>query len=107
MSNFFKKGQRESLKKQKKDVKKRIKRIYQIMDELDVVAAKMFRTGKEVTEENVAELAYEFTDLKIEGMESMMLQGKIHNLKEHYGDKEVPNDIEAIRRGDFVTSEEV
>jgi hypothetical protein len=107
MSNFFRKGARASLKKQKKEVQKRIKRIYQIMDELDEVAAKIFRTGKEWSEENIAELAYEFTDLKIEGLETMMLLGKLENLKEHYDGKEVPNDIEAIRRGDVETSEEV
>jgi len=107
MSNYFRIGKRESIKKQKKDVKKRLKRIYQIMDELDTIAAKIFQSGKECTEDNIIEVASEFTDLRIEGMETMMLMGKLQNLKDHYGDKEIPNDFEAIRKGSFVTSKEV
>jgi hypothetical protein len=107
MSNFLKKGKREDVKSQKKDVKKRIKRIYQIMDELDNVAALIFMNKEDYTEENIKDIAGQYTDLTIEGMETMMLLGKLQNLEKHYEDKEIPDNVDAIRRGSFVTAKEV
>ena len=107
MGNFLRKGERQSLKKQKTDVKKRVKRIYQIMDELDTVAALIFMNKEEYTEDNMKDIAEQYTDLTIDGMETMMLMGKLQNLENHYEGKEVPNDVEAIRRGDVPASKEV
>jgi len=84
MSNFLKKGQRLQKAAEKKEVKKRIKRMYEIMNELDDVAISIIKSGEEYTEDTIAEVASKYTDLKIDAMEKFLLLGKLQNFKDNY-----------------------
>jgi DUF1009 family protein len=83
MSSFLKRGERQMKLKIRKEVKSRIKQVYYIMDELDDVANMIYNAGDEYNEENIAEVAGKYTDLKIEGLETLMLLGKLKTKQDH------------------------
>lgn len=81
MSSFLKQGLRQQKQKDKKEVKKRIRAIQQIMKELDEVAQNIIIKEDEViTENNIAEIASRYTDRKIEGYEKMILLSKLESI---------------------------
>lgn len=93
MSNFLKKGKRIAVRKQKKETKKHTKEFYKILGELDRVAEIMINDEdiqKHLTEESMVELAQPLTDIKIEGLEKMVLMGKLGMYQAM--DKEVKNE---------------
>jgi hypothetical protein len=80
MSNMLRKGKRIAARKNKKETKKHTKEFYKILGELDEVAEAMLdneEVMEKLTDENLVELASEFTDLKIEGLEKFVLKGKL------------------------------
>jgi len=83
MSNFNRTGRREQIRIDKRDVKKRMKAVYEIMDKLDTVAGNMYKSDVEYTEENIEELARPYTDLKLEGLEKFLLLGKLQTMKDN------------------------
>lgn len=84
MSNFLHRGKREAKIAQNKEVKQRMKHIYDIMDELDDTAKRIYHAGVIWNEDNIQEVAQKYTDIKIESMEGFLLLGKLQNLTEHY-----------------------
>jgi hypothetical protein len=83
MSNYSRTGKREQLRVDKRDVKKRMKRVYEIMEILDGVAGNMYKPEIEYTEENIEEYARPYTDLTLEGLEKFLLLGKLHTIKDN------------------------
>lgn len=81
MSSFLKQGLRKQQQKQKKQVLKRIDAIYGIINELDYIAEEINKNETDIiTEENIAEIASSYSDLKIEGFEKLMLLSKLEEL---------------------------
>jgi hypothetical protein len=81
MSNFIKQGLRQQKIKDKKEVKKRIKAIHSIMEELDEVAqAIILKDDEVITEDNIVEIASKYTDRPIEGYEKMILLSKLESI---------------------------
>ena len=110
MSNFLNKGRRMQKVAEKKEVKKRIKHVYNIMEELDITAAKIYRSREPWGEHNIQEIARKHTDINIGSMEGFLLLGKLQNIVEHY-DKLRENAEEAgtfaVREGDPISGGEV
>lgn len=85
MSSFLKRGQREQVRKDKKELKKRTKDFYKILGTLEDVAKLIYYKYKDVKErvvheDSIVELAAEFTDRKIESLEKFILLGKLEQL---------------------------
>lgn len=81
MSSFSKVGKREKTRNDKRLSKKHLKQMYVIMDELEIVAKEMHQAKEDWNEDNIAELAANYTELNIADMEKFMLLGKLSNLK--------------------------
>ena len=77
MSSFLKRGKRAEVRKKNKEIKHRTKEFYKILRELDEVARMIVKKDIEVSEENIQEIAEQFTDRKIENLEKLVLLGKI------------------------------
>lgn len=77
MSNFSKKGKRLKVVADKKEAVKRMKEVYKIMDDLDLVARDIYYNKETVTEDTVVEIASKYTDRKIEGLEKHILLSKL------------------------------
>ncbi len=82
MSNFSKIGKREQVREGKREVKKRMRAVYKIMDELEEVATAIDLANEEWTEENIIEIAANHTDLKLDGLEKLLLLGKLQRRKD-------------------------
>lgn len=82
MSNFSNVGKRKASNKDRRKVKRHMKRMYAIMDELDEVAKAIYVSAVEWNEDNIAEVAAEHTNLIIDGMEKFLLLGKLTQVKE-------------------------
>lgn len=82
MSSFLKKGKRQAEAREKKSVGKRIKAIYSIMGEIKSLAKEMFEHEEDWNEDNIVELAANYTDRPIENMEKLMLLGNLQILKD-------------------------
>jgi len=82
MSSFLNKGRRIQKSAYKKEVKQRLKYMYKIMGELDTVAQQIALNHTETTEDNIVERSSEYSDLKIDGFEKMLLLGKLRNIQE-------------------------
>lgn len=85
MSSFLKRGKREQVRKDKKELKQRTKDFYKILGTLDDVAKLIdykYKDSKErvVHEDSIVELAAEFTDREIGSMEKFILLGKLEQL---------------------------
>ena len=81
MSSFAKQQLRKSKQDERKEVKKRIKAINVIVNELDEVAQKILINEEEtITEDNIAEIASKYTAIKIEGFEKLILLSKLEQL---------------------------
>lgn len=85
MSSFLKRGKREQVRKDKKELKQRTKDFYKILGTLDDVAKLIdykYKDSKErvVHEDSIVELASEFTDREIGSMEKFILLGKLEQL---------------------------
>lgn len=99
MSSFLKQGLRQQKQKNKREVRKRIKAIYQIMEELDEVAQNIIlKEGEVIDENNIEEIASKYTDRKIEGYEKMILLSKLESIgkvdKENILKDETKTDIQ-------------
>ena len=82
MSNFSKTGKREQVRESKREVKKRMRAVYKIMDELEEVATAIDLADEEWTEENIIEIAANHTELKLDGLEKLLLLGKLQTRKD-------------------------
>lgn len=81
MSSFLNKGIREQKQKQKKEVINRIKSMYGILSELDVVAEEINKNEtSEITEDNLEEIAAKYSDINIGGYEKLILLSKLEEL---------------------------
>lgn len=81
MSSFLKQGLKKSQHKKKKEVKKRVKAMYNIMNELDDVARDIALNEEEtITEDNLVDIASNYTDREIEGFEKLILLSKLEGL---------------------------
>lgn len=76
MSSFLAQGKRKSEAKSRKATRKRVKEVYKILHEMDVVATKMIESGIIINEDNVVEEAAKYTKREIGGYEKMLLLGK-------------------------------
>lgn len=77
MSSFLAQGERKSVMRQKMQTNKHIKNFYKILNELDLVAQAMIKSGTIITEENIVEQAGLYTDRKIDTYEKNILLSKI------------------------------
>ena len=84
MSSFLNKGKRLQKAKDKKEVKKRVKAMYVIMDELDTVASAIYKEHPDVNEDTLKDIVGDFTELKMGEFEQFILLGKLTQLKEYY-----------------------
>lgn len=82
MSNFLRKGRRKEQEVIRRVTKKHTKAFYKILGELDRVANEMKLHEEEVTKDNIVEVASNYTDIKIENLEKIVLMGKM-GLYEH------------------------
>lgn len=82
MSNFSKTGKREQVREGKREVKKRMKAVYKIMDELEEVATAIDLADEEWDEDNILEIAANHTELKLDGLEKLLLLGKLQRRKD-------------------------
>jgi len=84
MSSFLKRGERAQIRSQKKELKHRTKDFYKILGTLDDVAKLIDYKYKDskirVHENNIEEIAAEFTDREIGSMEKFILLGKLEGL---------------------------
>lgn len=97
MSNFLHKGKRIAAKENKKTVKKSTKEFYAILGEIDRVADIMINDQtiqKKLTAENAVEIAEGLTDVKIEGLERLVLMGKLGMYEQ------LDEQSKAVRRGE-------
>lgn len=78
MSNFLRKGKRKSQELGKKKTKKHLKEFYKILHELDEVATEMKLHKEEVNEDNIEEIASNYTYRKIGKYEKMILLSKMY-----------------------------
>jgi len=83
MSSFSNIGKRDKVRKEKRMGKKHLKRMYTIMDELDELALDIHNAKEEWTEDNIKDIASQYSDLHIAKMEKIMLLGKLNQLKEN------------------------
>lgn len=85
--SFLKKGYRKSQLDNRVKTKKHIKSFYKILNELDSVAKDIVKKypkevlGNNITEDNIAQIANEFTDITIERIESNILLAKLDVLR--------------------------
>jgi hypothetical protein len=80
MSSFLNRGKRIEARKKKKEVKHHTKEFYKILHELDSVAEEMLKDEelvKQLTEDNVIDLARPYTKLELGNLEKMVLLGKL------------------------------
>lgn len=77
--SFLRKGYKQSMKSKIKLTKKHIKTFYKILHELDDVAKAIWDKypSEEYNEDDVKEIAKEFTDLKLDKMETNILMSKL------------------------------
>lgn len=80
MSNFLKQGKRKEEAGQKREVRKRMKHVYKILHEMDVVAGRMIESGIIINENNVVEEAAKYTEREIGEYEKFILLGKTHQV---------------------------
>lgn len=92
--SFLKSGYKQSLKSQKVKTKKHIKAFYKILESLDVIARAIDNKYRKdlienlITEDTIVEYAKEFTDMKLERMETNILLAKLDIIREsHVEDK--------------------
>lgn len=85
MSNFLKRGKRQSTIEKVIKTKKHIKNFYKVLHELDLVAKAMIMSGVAITEDNVVLEAGKYTDRVIDSMEKNILLSKTHQVYEKIG----------------------
>ena len=88
--SFLKKMKRSTERLEKKKVRKHIAAMYEIMGDIKEIAQDIHDSGKEWNEDNIVELASEFTDRTIGDMEKFMLLGNLSMLEQD-GDKTEPD----------------
>lgn len=76
------KGSRKAEVAERRQVKHHIKYMYKIMDEIKLIAKDIHKSGVEWTEDNIEDVASEFTELKIADMEKFLLLGNLQMLKD-------------------------
>lgn len=80
MSSFLKKGQREHKAFVNKKTKQHVKSFYRILGEMDVLA-KQLDPSIEYNEENINEYTKPLYGRDLDGMEKMLVLGKLHYAK--------------------------
>ena len=80
MSNFNKKGLRQQKLLERKKTKKHIKSFYKILGEMDILA-KQLDSSIEYTEENINDYVKPIYGRDLDGMEKMLVLGKLHYAK--------------------------
>lgn len=85
MSSFLKRGQREAVKAGKREVKKRIKEVYKIMEEMETLAQYLVANyeEEELTEDKIESIAQEHTERQIGDFERFLLAGKVYSYYEN------------------------
>jgi phosphate-selective porin len=79
MSNYLKKGKRAAARKNRIALKKRMKEVYKIMDEMEIVARELYKSEIDISEDNVKEEASKYTERTIGEFEKFMLLGKLQS----------------------------
>lgn len=81
MSSFNKVGERQKVRDEKRSVKRHMKAMYKIMDEVKLLAKEIHESDAEWTEDNIVDVASEFSELTISDMEKFLLLGNLQLLK--------------------------
>jgi hypothetical protein len=81
MSSFAKQGLRQSNVLKNKTTNKHVKAFYRILSEMDVLAKQLDPT-LEYTEDNINEYTLPIYGRELDGMEKMLVLGKLHYGKE-------------------------
>ena len=81
MSNFLKRGKRQSSKAKQKLLKKHQKEFYKILSKMDDLANEFILHEETVTEENIQELAVDYFGRELDAMEQMIILSKLDNYK--------------------------
>lgn len=83
MSNFLHRGKREKIKREKKDIKKRLKHIHKVLDELNDIVLAIDKDNKldSVDKDNIVEVVSEYSSLLLGEYEINILLSKIEHLK--------------------------
>jgi len=82
MGSFLKRGKRTKVKEEKRLVKQHMKAMYAILGEIKEIAKDIHNSKLEWSEDNIIELAAQFTDRKIADMEKFLLLGNLQMLKD-------------------------
>lgn len=80
--SFLKKGKRAEKRLERRRTKKHMKAFYSIMGEVKQLAQTIHDSGVEWSEENIVEVAADFTELKIADMEKFLLLGNLSLLRD-------------------------
>lgn len=75
--SFLKQGYRKEKHLKAKKTKKHLNEFYKILHQLDLIAKEMKLHDEEVTEDNIEEIASNYTDRKIGKYEKMILLSKM------------------------------
>jgi len=81
MSSFSTKGKREKVRVDKRRTKRHMTAMYKILGEVKDLAKVIHNAGEDWTEENIVDIAANYTDLKIADMEKFLLLGNLSLLK--------------------------
>lgn len=82
MSSYLKNGQRQAKLAERKKTKAHVKAFYQILSKMDVVA-KQLDPMLEYTEENINDYVKPIYGRDLDGMEKMLILGKLFHAKEN------------------------
>ena len=82
MSSFNKIGERQKVRDEKRNVKRHMKAMYKIMGEVKALAKDIHESDTEWTEDNIIDVAAEFSDLTISDMEKFLLLGNLQQLQD-------------------------
>ena len=88
MSNFMKKGRRESINKQNKI---RIEEVTRILEELDYLAVELIKYSikeeKTIDKDEIKELAQELTEMPIGDLEVSILWSKLNDFEKRANER--------------------
>ena len=82
MSSFLKKGQRERVRAEKRMVKRHMKSMYRILGEVKELALDIHNAKEDWNEDNIIEIASQYTEIEIADMEKFLLLGNLQMLKD-------------------------
>lgn len=82
MSSYLKNGQRQAKLAERKKTKAHVKAFYSILADMDVVA-KQLDPSIEYNEENINDYVKPIYGRDLDGMEKMLILGKLYHAKEN------------------------